>query len=207
MNMIVSQPPKWTSSPLLALQHAIQPYSTEEKNGRERSAWFQREGYGYNVLQSTKPQTIGTILAESPVALLTWIYEKLHDWSDSYPWTDDEILTWVSIYWFSVAGPEASVRIYYEGNHVRPKEGDLSYPKLMEFIPDVPLGFVHLPREISIVPRTWASAMGPVVQQTDYDHGGHFAAWEVPEVLVRDLQAMFGKEGPCFGIIPENNGY
>ncbi|KAJ5634838.1 hypothetical protein N7528_002680 [Penicillium herquei] len=206
MNMVVSQPPKWTSSPLLALQHAIQPYTVHEKEGRERSAWFQREGYGYNLLQSTKPQTIGTILAESPVALLAWIYEKLHDWSDDYPWTDDDILTWVSIYWFSLAGPEASVRIYYEGSHLR-SEKDLSYAKLMEYIPNVKIGFVHLPREISVVPRTWAAAMGPVVQQTEYDRGGHFAAWEVPEVIERDLQMMFGKGGPCFGIISDRDGY
>ncbi|KAJ6028209.1 hypothetical protein N7540_003785 [Penicillium herquei] len=206
MNMVVSQPPKWSSSPLLALQHAIQPYTLHEKEGRERSAWFQREGYGYNILQSTKPQTIGTILAESPVSLLAWIYEKLHDWSDDYPWTDDEILTWVSIYWFSLAGPEASVRIYYEGSHLR-SEKDLSYMKLMEYIPDVKIGFMHLPREISVVPRTWAAAMGPVVQQTEHDHGGHFAAWEVPEVIARDLQMMFGKGGSCFGIISERDGY
>lgn len=72
---------------------------------------------GYFHAQSTKPQTIGYALADSPVALLTWIYEKLHDWTDDYPWTDDEILTWVSIYWFSTAGPAASVRIYYEAAH------------------------------------------------------------------------------------------
>ncbi|KAJ5721846.1 uncharacterized protein N7483_009780 [Penicillium malachiteum] len=186
--------------------HAFQPYTVYEKEGRERSAWFQHEGYGYNLLQSTKPQTIGTILAESPVSLLAWIYEKLHDWSDDYPWTDDDILTWVSIYWFSLAGPEASVRLYYEGSHLR-SEKHLSYAKLMEYIPDVKIGFVHLPREISVVPRTWAAAMGPVVQQTEYDHGGHFAAWEVPEVIARDLQMMFGKGGPCFGIISERDGY
>ncbi|KAJ5093123.1 hypothetical protein N7456_008984 [Penicillium angulare] len=206
MNMIVSQPPKWSSNPLLALQHAIQPYSTHESNGRERSAWFEREGFGYNLLQRTKPQTIGAALSDSPVALLTWIYEKLHDWSDSYPWTEDEILTWVSIYWFSVAGPEASVRVYYEGSHLQSDE-DISYQRLIGHIPDVKVGFVHLPREISVVPRTWAAAMGPVVQQTEYDHGGHFAAWEVPEVIVRDLRNMFGKGGPCYGIIAERDGY
>lgn len=72
---------------------------------------------GYFNEQSTKPQTIGYALADSPVALLAWIYEKLHDWTDDYPWTEDEILTWVSIYWFSTAGPAASVRIYYEASH------------------------------------------------------------------------------------------
>lgn len=50
------------------------------------------EGSGYRVLQTTKPQTLGYALQDSPVALLAWIYEKLHDWVDDYPWTDDEIL-------------------------------------------------------------------------------------------------------------------
>ncbi|KAJ5761051.1 hypothetical protein N7520_008207 [Penicillium odoratum] len=206
LNMIAALPPKWTSNPLLALQHSIQPYSAYEKNGRQRSGWFQREGFGYNLLQSTKPQTIGTALADSPVALLGWVYEKLHDWSDSYPWTEDEILTWVSIYWFSVAGPEASVRIYYESFHARPGK-DLAHDKLREYLPNVKLGLVHFPREIIVVPRTWAAGLGPVVQQTEYDYGGHFAAWEVPEIITQDLQAMFKKDGPCFGIVSGRNGY
>jgi len=63
---------------------------------------------------TTKPQTFGYFLADSPVGLLAWMYEKLHDWSDEYHWTDDEICTRVSIYWFSKAGPAASARLYYE---------------------------------------------------------------------------------------------
>jgi hypothetical protein len=204
--MIVARPPQWSSNPLLALQHAILPYNTREKAGRERSDWFDREGYGYNMLQSTKPQTIGVALADSPVALLAWIYEKLHDWTDSYPWTDDEILTWVSIYWFSKAGPEASVRIYYEVFHAK-SATEISYAKLTSYVPDVKLGLVHLPREISVVPETWAAALGPVVRQSQHAHGGHFAAWEVPDVIVQDLNAMFGRGGPCFGLIPGKNGY
>lgn len=73
--------------------------------------------------QSTKPQTLAYALNDSPVALLAWIYEKMHDWTDSYPWTDDEIFTWVSIYQFSTAGPGAAHRIYYEVIHTRPGPG------------------------------------------------------------------------------------
>jgi hypothetical protein len=83
--------------------------------------------------QSQQPQTLGYSLADSPAGLLAWIYEKLVKWTDEYPWTDDEgmsignrswsgcrltsiyaVLTWISIYWFSRAGPAASTRIYYE---------------------------------------------------------------------------------------------
>lgn len=204
--MVMSKPPQWSRTPLLALRHALQPYTSREKDGRARSAWFDREGYGYNMLQSTKPQTIGIALADSPVALLAWIYEKLHDWTDSYPWTDDEILTWTSIYWFSVAGPAASVRIYYEARRPQSPKG-ISYDPLREYIPHVKLGVAHLPREISIVPTIWAAALGPVVRQSEHARGGHFATWEVPNVVIEDLQAMFGRGGPCYEVVPGKDGY
>ena len=67
--------------------------------------------------QATKPQTLGYALADSPVALLAWIYEKMHDWTDDFPWSDEEIFRWVSVYAFSRAGPGAAQRIYYEVMH------------------------------------------------------------------------------------------
>lgn len=199
-NMNLGLSPKWSTNPLLALQHALTPSTAREKRGQERSEWFLKEGYGYNLLQSTKPQTVGFALADSPVALLAWIYEKLHDWTDSYPWTDDEILTWVSIYWFSTAGPEASVRIYHEATHPEP-QSKISTESLRGWIPRVKIGIAHFPREISIVPRTWAATLGPVVYQSEYAKGGHFAAWEVPEAIAEDLKNMFKKGGPCYGTV------
>lgn len=204
--MILARPPKFSSNPLLALQHALLPYTSREKQGRERSGWFDREGFGYNMLQSTKPQTIGTVLEDSPVALLSWIYEKLHDWTDSYPWTDDEILTWISIYWFSNAGPAASARIYYETMHEGPKNG-LPFEKLLGYVPHVKLGIAHLPREISIVPSSWAAVLGDVVLESEHASGGHFAAWEVPHVIVEDLRAMFRRDGPCYRAVADGDGY
>ncbi|CDM27473.1 hypothetical protein CBS147339_5315 [Penicillium roqueforti] len=206
INMVLAKPPKFINNPWTALQHALLPYNGREKAGRERTEWFNREGFGYNQLQSTKPQTIGTALADSPVALLAWIYEKLHDWTDSYAWTDDEILTWISIYWFSTAGPAASVRIYYEAFHAEVVKGT-SYKDLIAYVPRVKLAIAHLPREISVIPCSWATGLGPVVQQNEHPRGGHFAAWEVPEFIVHDLRAMFSKNGPCYGIVPDKNGY
>jgi hypothetical protein len=108
--VILARPPTWSKNPLLALQHTVMPYSQRDKAGFERSAWFSKEGYGYNLTQSTKPQTLAYALNDSPVALLAWIYEKLHDWTDNMPWSDEEILTWVSIYQFSRMGPGAAHR-------------------------------------------------------------------------------------------------
>lgn len=65
-------------------------YTAREKAGLARTEWFQKYGQGYFALQTTKPQTLGYSLADSPVGLLAWIYEKLVDWADEYPWDDDE---------------------------------------------------------------------------------------------------------------------
>lgn len=88
INMIRAGPPTWTKHPILSLQHALTPYSQAERDGFQRSQWFLKEGSGYRMIQATKPQTAGYGLHDSPVGLLAWIYEKLHDWTDDYPWTD-----------------------------------------------------------------------------------------------------------------------
>jgi pimeloyl-ACP methyl ester carboxylesterase len=205
VNMIRCNPPRYSSHPLLALQHAIFPYSEREKKGFERGNWFTKEGSGYRWTQSTKPQTIGYALQDSPVALLAWVYEKLHDWTDDYPWTDDEILTWISIYYFSTAGPAASVRIYYEATH-SPKS-TINRDTVLDPVPRVKLGITFFPKELTIPPRTWAKTMGPVVYENEQDRGGHFAAYECPDVIAMDLGRMFGKGGVCFGIVPGLSGY
>ncbi len=79
INMINAKPPTFLKNPILALKHSLKPYSEEEKAGFERTDWFYKEGRGYNLEQSTKPQTLAYALNDSPVALLAWIYEKLHD--------------------------------------------------------------------------------------------------------------------------------
>jgi hypothetical protein len=70
-------------------------YTDQEKAGLERTEWFDKNGSGYIALQSTRPHTLAYALADSPAGLLAWIYEKLVDWSDSYPWTDDEGALWI----------------------------------------------------------------------------------------------------------------
>ena len=157
VNMVRGHAPKFTSHPILYLQHALTPYSKREVEGRKRSSWFLVEGGGYRTQQNTKPQTLGYALADSPVGLLAWIYEKLHDWSDDYPWTDDEILTWVSIYWFSTAGPAASLRIYYESIH----DGKFNRAKTEVYVPHVKLGLSYFPKELTVVPLTWVSGALP----------------------------------------------
>lgn len=142
------------------------------------------------IQQNTRPSTLGLCLADSPVALLGWIYEKLHDWTDSYAWTEDEILTWVSVYQFSTAGPAASLRIYFEAYHSL----EMSF-RGVRYIPSVPLGISYFPKDLFAVPRSWGKCLGPVVYEASHTHGGHFAAYEEPELFAADLQSMFGEGG------------
>lgn len=196
--MDVGKHPSLLESPLTTIQHAITPYTSREQHGIGRSKWFNEEGRGYNLLQSTKPQTIGYALADSPVALLAWIYEKMHDWSDSYPWSDDEICTWISVYWFSTAGPAAACRIYYERQH---EEGEISGAVLGAWIPEVKIGMSHFPGDIQVLPKTWMKRLGNIVFEKEHGKGGHFAAYETPEMIVEDLREMFGVGGGAYGVV------
>lgn len=157
-----------------------------------RSTWKQlTTGMGYLLIQGTKPNTLGLGLADSPVGLLGWVYEKLVGWTDSYPWTDDEVLTWISVYQFSKAGPAASVRIYHEWMQM--PRGDRN--KMMEYVPTVPLGVSHFPKEMTPVVDGWAHNLGPLVYEAIHGRGGHFAAYEEPELLAQDLKNMFSTKG------------
>lgn len=159
INMIRASPPTFASQPALALQHALTPYTKAELDGIKRSDWFLDQGQAYRILQATKPQTISYAFADSPVTLLAWIYEKLVDWTDEYPWTDDEILTWVSIYWFSAAGPNAHVRIYYEAQH-NPTKQVPNRDRAAQWVDHVKLALAYFPKELSVVPRVWGKTLG-----------------------------------------------
>jgi hypothetical protein len=195
INFLRPKQPVYGKNPFLALQHSIQPYTEQEKNGLKRTAWFAKEGSGkcalasigptthsdagYNILQSTKPQTLAYALQDSPVALLAWIYEKLHDWTDNYPWTDEEILTWISIYQFSRAGPGAAQRIYYEVAHTKQSTHSLGIPgrpftreDTAGYIKSVKLGVTFNPKELVVLPKVWARTMGDLVYEAENSAGG-----------------------------------
>lgn len=182
-----------SEAPAHLLAALDEPLTAQETQGLERSAWFKNKGYGYNMEQSTRPHTLGFALADSPVALLAWIYEKLHDWTDSYPWTDDEVLTWISIYAFSTAGADASVRIYYESTTQMARHA--ASRDVYKYLAEVPLGMSMFPYDLVLPPSSWARTLGPVVFLKRHEDGGHFAAYERPDQLVQDLRVMFGKGG------------
>jgi len=205
----VTEPPKFKNAPVQNIMHRFTSYTSADIAGLERTKWFGTEGIGYNRTQSTKPQTIGYALNDSPVALLAWIYEKLVDWTDNYAWTDEEIITWIMLYWISKAGPAASVRIYYEATHKNPQ--GLPFVHRNEtgtyYASGVPFGFARFPRELQVVPKSWLYNIGPLVHFSDNERGGHFAATEQPAVIARDLTQMLQRGGPCYGVVKGRSGY
>jgi len=197
-NLPFAEPPHPYKTPMLFLSHLLFDYTPAEKVGLERTIAFRSKGTGYFQEQCTKPQTLGYGLADSPVGLLAWIYEKLVSWTDEYPWDDDEVLTWISIYWFSRAGPAASLRIYYELSN----DQAFSDPKPTT----VPIGYSYFPKDIFSFPRRWLRAPN-LVFESEHESGGHFAAHERPSELVSDLRRMFGKGGPAMGVVSGKTGY
>ena len=148
-----------------------------------------REESGYAAEQSTKPQTLGVALNDSPAGLLAWIVEKFHGWSDcdGHPenvFTRDQLLTNVMVYW--VTGTSASsARLYWEHQHRSSGEGATGYVA-------VPTGVARYPKEIVRYPRSWVERRYNVTHWVDMPRGGHFAAMEQPELFVDDLRTFFG---------------
>ncbi|KAH3907705.1 hypothetical protein HBI56_181120 [Parastagonospora nodorum] len=163
---------------------------------------WQATAMAYAQVHATRPQTIGYSLADSPVGLLAWMFEKLHTWTDGYSWTQDEILTWVSIYYFSKPGPAAAQHIYFENAHRQPP----AFEQAAKYI-DVKLGVSLFPKEIVLLPLSWNKTLGPVVFERRHEKGGHFAAWECPEALATDLQDMFGTCGGAYKCIEGASGF
>ncbi|KAI1820048.1 microsomal epoxide hydrolase [Xylaria intraflava] len=214
LNMDRYPQPTLTRNPIAYLRTALAAlatgFSEREKKGFERTKWFREKGMGYFNVQSTKPQTLGYALSDSPVALLAWIYEKLVDWTDAYPWTEDEVCTWVSIYWFSTAGPRYAHQLYYEVVHasdpvtLKEKQEKGIWVSQGDDIltwQDVKVGLGHFPRDVISLPGYWGHVLGNVVFEKDHDRGGHFAAWECPAALVGDLREMFGPNGGAKGAV------
>jgi epoxide hydrolase len=159
--------------------------ASELERTRARQTFFDTER-GYFLEQSTKPQTVGYALDDSPVGLAAWIVEKFRSWCDcdgeiEKKFSKDDLLTNIMLYWVTQSGA-SSARIYYENQ--RAAGGP---PRRV----DVPTACAVFPKEISIAPRKWVEAQNNVTRWTEMPRGGHFAALEQPELLVEDVRTFF----------------
>jgi len=158
---------------------------------------FRTSGFGYFLEQATRPQTIGYALLDSPVALAAWLLD--HD-TDSYykisrafvdgqpsgHLTRDRILDNIALYWLTGTGASAA-RSYWESGQAAAAAGGEAPPAV-----PIPVGFTTFPGEIFRAPRSWVEKTYPSLTYFhEVDKGGHFAAWEEPQLFSEELRAAF----------------
>jgi pimeloyl-ACP methyl ester carboxylesterase len=178
------------------LSGAPVPENTEEERAaREAINTFRASGFGYFLEQATRPQTIGYALLDSPVALAAWMldhdtdayYKISHAFVDGEPsgnLTPDHILDNITLYWLTGTGASAA-RSYWENGQAA-ASGQAPPPV------SLPVGFTTFPGEIWQSPRSWVEAGYPnVTYFNKVDRGGHFAAWEEPELFATEVRATF----------------
>ncbi len=157
--------------------------SPRDRRALDVAAGFRRTGSGYSAEQSTRPQTIGYALVDSPVALCAWIVEKLIEWTDggdAPALSRDAMLDDVTVYWLTATGA-SSARLYWET-----RAGSSRGPV------DVPAGASVYPAEIVQTPRPYAEQIYRDLRYwNELESGGHFAAWERPDVFVDEVRAFF----------------
>jgi len=171
--------------------------SDEERAATDAIAMFRTTGFGYFLEQATRPQTIGYALLDSPVALAAWMLD--HD-TDAYykiagafvegkpsgNLTRDHILDNITAYWLTGTGASAA-RSYWESGQDAARAAGQAPPPV-----SVPVGFTTFPGEIWQTPRSWAEESYPTLAYFNkVDKGGHFAAWEEPQLFTEEVRAAF----------------
>jgi pimeloyl-ACP methyl ester carboxylesterase len=156
-----------------------------------RDAFRDQDHYGYYTQQSTRPQTLGYGLADSPVAQAAWILEKYQSWTyhessaPDLPLNKDEMLDTIMLYWLSNSAT-SSARYYWECHWY-----DATAWKI-----DIPVGVSWFPGDSTYGPKEWCERYyGDIVHWKEMERGGHFAAWEVPELFVREVREWRRKIG------------
>ena len=171
-----SGPPTSTDSP-----------TAEEQAALAASAHYEKWDSGYMKQQSTRPQTLGYGLTDSPAGQLAWIVEKFRAWTDcdGHPenaLSRDEMLDNVMLYWLT-ASAASSARLYWQGFR--------GSRVLRDGRVELPTGVASFPKEILRAPRPWCESRYNITHWTDMPRGGHFAAFEQPELFVDDIRTFF----------------
>lgn len=159
--------------------------TAQEKASLESLQRYMQDGNGYSQQQATRPQTLGYGLVDSPVGQAMWIYEKFREWSDcdgepENALSRDEMLDDIMLYWLTGTGA-SSARLYWE-----------SFRAFGSEKVTVPTGYSLFPKEIFRASRRWAERQYPdIIHWNELDRGGHFAAFEQPELFVQEVRAAF----------------
>ena len=150
------------------------------------------DGIAYAAIQGTKPQTLGYGLNDSPAGLAGWIVEKFQSWCDCSGnpetiFTKDQLLTNIMLYWVTGTATSAA-RLYYESSRQAAAGGLIFMP---EGRIEVPTGVALFPQELILPPRAWVERQFNLTHWTEMPRGGHFAAFEQPELFVEDLRTFY----------------
>jgi epoxide hydrolase len=167
----------------------VDPEGLSDADARraERFNEFQRDGLGYLHLQSTRPSTLGYALTDSPAGQLAWIGEKFAAWTEVAVAVDD-LLTVVSLYWFTRSGA-SSAHFTYEGMQAyRDFAAQAGEQSGMAAAGGPPMGVAVFATDNSI--RSLVDPAGAVAHWSEFDRGGHFPAFEVPDLLADDLRTF-----------------
>jgi len=165
--------------------------SAKETVAYESLSEFFGKNAGYGAMMVTRPQTVGYGLSDSPAGLAAWMYDKFAQWTYSggepeRSLTPDEMLDDITLYWLTNSAV-SSARLYWENNNNNfsasaQRTGEIS----------LPVAVTVFPGEIYRAPRTWATRAYPhLIYFNEVDKGGHFAAWEEPELFATELRAAF----------------
>jgi pimeloyl-ACP methyl ester carboxylesterase len=171
--------------------------SEQERAAHESLKTFTTDGFGYFQEQVTRPQTIGYSLLDSPVGLAAWMLD--HDTDSYYKFsrafvsgepagnlTRESIVDNITLYWLTGTGASAA-RWYWETGRVGARAAGKSPPPV-----SVPVAFTTFPGEIFAAPRSWVETVYPgLAYFNEAEKGGHFAAWEEPDLFVAELRAAF----------------
>jgi pimeloyl-ACP methyl ester carboxylesterase len=173
------------------------PPSAEEQTALDQLAAFHATGTGYFIEQATRPQTIGYATLDSPIALAAWMidhdtdsYQKIArafvDGQPSGNLTREHIVDNIALYWLTGTGASAARSYWEEGQENARAAGQAPTPV------SIPVGFTTFPGEIWQTPRSWVERAYPsTIYFNTVDKGGHFAAWEEPELFSEEMRAAF----------------
>ncbi|GAA5110432.1 epoxide hydrolase family protein [Pseudonocardia adelaidensis] len=160
-----------------------------ERAALDDLARAQADGVGYAIEHSTRPQTIGYGLVDSPALLAAWIIEKFHEWTDpGSTLTRDQLLDNLMLYWLPGTGASAA-RLYWESLSEVQR---IFAGEITDEVRGVPVGCSVFPHENPRLSRRWAARRFPDIRYwNEPDRGGHFAAFEQPELFAAELRAFF----------------
>ncbi len=183
----------------LAIGDHLPKESEEERAAAEAFGTFREDGFGYFLEMATRPQTIGYALLDSPVALAAWLldhdtdsfYKIARAFVDGEPvgnLTRDTIIDNITLYWLTGTAASAARSYWEDGRALAAALASGQPPPAVS----VPVGFTTFPGEIWASPRSWVEAVYPgLAYFNEVDKGGHFAAWEEPQLFSEELRAAF----------------